>query len=231
MPKMTRKAKTFASKVEKNKLYPLKAALKLVKECATAQFSESVDISINLGVDARKSDQAVRGATVLPHGTGRSVRVAVFAQGQKADQAKAAGADIVGLEDLAESIQKGNIDFDVVIASPDTMRVVGKLGQVLGPRGLMPNPKVGTVTPDVVQAVKNAKQGQARYRTDKNGIIHCTIGSASFEISALEENLNVLLADIKKAKPSSAKGAYLKKLTLSSTMGPGIIVDRASLRE
>ncbi len=215
--------------MQRDKTYPLSEAIKLIKECAKAKFNESIDVAINLGIDSRKSDQAIRGATVLPHGSGRTVKVAVFAQGDNVEKAKAAGADIVGLDDLAERIQGGDIDFDVVIATPETMRVVGKLGQVLGPRGLMPNPKVGTVTTDVASAVKNAKQGQVRYRTDKNGIIHCTIGKVNFEEKALEENFLALLNDIKKAKPSAAKGTYLKKLTLSSTMGPGIAIDRTTV--
>lgn len=229
MPKHTKRQKLAAEKVQPEKVYSLTEALKLVKACATAKFKESVDVAINLGVDSRKSDQAVRGATILPHGTGRSVRVAVFAQGDKADKAKEAGADIVGMDDLAEQIQSGNIDFDIVIATPEIMRVVGKLGQILGPRGLMPNPKDGTVTADVVTAVKNAKHGQVRYRTDKNGIIHCTIGKVDFEEKALEENLLALLADVKRAKPSTAKGTYLKKLTLSSTMGPVVVVNRTTI--
>ncbi|AAO89785.1 50S ribosomal protein L1 [Coxiella burnetii] len=227
--KLTKKRKTLAEKVQRDKTYPLSEAIKLIKECAKAKFNESIDVAINLGIDSRKSDQAIRGATVLPHGSGRTVKVAVFAQGDNVEKAKAAGADIVGLDDLAERIQGGDIDFDVVIATPETMRVVGKLGQVLGPRGLMPNPKVGTVTTDVASAVKNAKQGQVRYRTDKNGIIHCTIGKVNFEEKALEENFLALLNDIKKAKPSAAKGTYLKKLTLSSTMGPGIAIDRTTV--
>ncbi|WP_157870973.1 50S ribosomal protein L1 [Candidatus Coxiella mudrowiae] len=229
MPKHTKRQKLAAEKVQPEKVYSLTEALKLVKACATAKFKESVDVAINLGVDSRKSDQAVRGSTILPHGTGRSVRVAVFAQGDKADKAKEAGADIVGMDDLAEQIQSGNIDFDIVIATPEIMRVVGKLGQILGPRGLMPNPKDGTVTADVVTAVKNAKHGQVRYRTDKNGIIHCTIGKVDFEEKALEENLLALLADVKRAKPSTAKGTYLKKLTLSSTMGPVVVVNRTTI--
>lgn len=229
MPKHTKRQKLSAEKVQPEKVYSLTEALKLVKACATAKFKESVDVAINLGVDSRKSDQVVRGATILPHGTGRSVRVAVFAQGDKADKAKEAGADIVGMDDLAEQIQSGNIDFDIVIATPEIMRVVGKLGQILGPRGLMPNPKDGTVTADVVTAVKNAKRGQVRYRTDKNGIIHCAIGKVDFEEKALEENLLALLADVKRAKPSTAKGTYLKKLTLSSTMGPVVVVNRTTI--
>jgi large subunit ribosomal protein L1 len=204
-------------------------ALKLLKDSASVKFDESVDVSINLGVDARKSDQNVRGSTVLPHGTGKTVRVAVFAQGDNVQRAKDAGADVVGFEDLAERVKKGEMDFDVVIATPDVMSVVGKLGQILGPRGLMPNPKVGTVTPDVAKAVQNAKAGQVRYRNDKAGIIHCSIGKVSFKEQALKENLEALLADLMKAKPSSAKGVYMRKVTVSTTMGPGITVDRASL--
>ena len=225
----SKRRKAAREKVDSTKAYVVEDALNLVKEMATAKFPESIDVAVNLGVDPRKSDQVVRGSTVLPNGTGKSVRVAVFAQGENADKAKAAGADIVGFEDLAESIKGGAMDFDVVIATPDAMRVVGQLGQVLGPRGLMPNPKVGTVTADVEGAVKNAKAGQVRYRTDKAGIIHCPIGRADFEVPALQENLQALLADLKKAKPSSAKGSYVKKLTVSSTMGPGVSVDRASV--
>ena len=225
----SKRRKAAREKVDSTKAYMVEEALNLVKEMATAKFPESIDVAVNLGVDPRKSDQVVRGSTVLPNGTGKSVRVAVFAQGENADKAKAAGADIVGFDDLAESIKGGAMDFDVVIATPDAMRVVGQLGQVLGPRGLMPNPKVGTVTADVEGAVKNAKAGQVRYRTDKAGIIHCPIGRADFEVPALQENLQALLADLKKAKPSSAKGAYVKKLTVSSTMGPGVSVDRASV--
>jgi len=210
-------------------MYPIDEAISLLKEMPRAKFVESVDVSVNLGVDPRKSDQVVRGSTILPNGTGKTVRVAVFAQGANADAAKAAGADIVGFEDLAEEVKKGNMEFDVVIASPDAMRVVGQLGQILGPRGLMPNPKVGTVTPDVAGAVKNAKAGQVRYRTDKAGIIHCTIGNVEFEVNALRENLQALLADLQKAKPSAAKGQYMKKVTISSTMGPGIPVDQSTL--
>jgi len=204
-------------------------ALKLVKEYATAKFAESVDAAVNLGIDASKSDQQVRGSTVLPHGIGKSVRVAVFTSGKNQDAARAAGADIVGLEDLAEKVKAGEMNFDVVIASPDAMRVVGQLGQILGPRGLMPNPKVGTVSPDVATAVKNAKAGQVRYRVDKAGIVHCTIGKANFEVAALKDNLLALIADLQKAKPAAAKGIYLKRVTLSSTMGPGVAVDHASL--
>jgi large subunit ribosomal protein L1 len=201
----------------------------LVKELATAKFNESIDIAVNLGIDPKKSDQSVRGSTVLPNGTGKVVRVAVFTQGENAEKAKAAGADIVGFEDLAEKVKAGEMDFDTVIATPDAMRIVGQLGKVLGPRGLMPNPKVGTVTQDVETAVKNAKSGQVTYRTDKAGIIHCSIGQADFELDALKENLSALLADLNKAKPTSAKGVYLKKLTISSTMGPGVLVDQATI--
>lgn len=224
--KLTKQRKAIANQVQRGQAYSLSEAVKLIKQCATAKFNESIDVAINLGINARKSDQAVRGAPVLPHGTGRTVKVAVFTQGDNVEKAKAAGADIVGLDDLAERIQSGIIDFDVVIATPDTMRVLGKLGQVLGPRGLMPSPTMGTVTVDVASSVKNAKQGQVRYRTDKNGIVHCTIGKVDFEEKALEENFLALLADIKKAKPSAVKGTYLKKLTLSSTMGPGVAVDQ-----
>ncbi|WP_316367863.1 50S ribosomal protein L1 [Candidatus Thiodiazotropha sp. CDECU1] len=229
MAKMTKRAKVIQEKLEAGKLYPADEAFGLIKELSTVKFSESVDVSVNLGIDARKSDQVVRGASVLPHGTGKTVRVAVFAQGANADAAKEAGADKIGFEDLAEEIKGGNMDFDVVIASPDAMRVVGKLGQILGPRGLMPNPKVGTVTPNVAEAVKNAKAGQVRYRTDKAGIIHCSIGKADFEPQKLKENLESLLVALVKAKPSSAKGVYLKKVTVSSTMGPGLTLDQASL--
>ncbi len=229
MAKMTKRQKLIDEKVDKTKAYPLDEALELLKTLATTKFNEAIDVSVNLGVDPRKSDQVVRSSTVLPNGTGKTVRVAVFTSGANADAAKEAGADIIGMEDLAESIKAGNMDFDVVIASPDAMRVVGTLGQVLGPRGLMPNPKVGTVTPDVAGAVKNAKAGQVRYRTDKGGIIHCSIGKVSFEVNALRENLNALLADLNKLKPSSAKGIFLKKIALSSTMGPGVVVDQASL--
>lgn len=229
MAKSTKRTRAASELIEAGKIYPLAEALDIIRKTASAKFKESVDASINLGVDPRKSDQVVRGSTVLPNGTGKTVRVAVFTQGANADAAKEAGADIVGFEDLAESVQKGQLDFDVVIASPDAMRVVGKLGQVLGPRGLMPNPKVGTVTPDVAQAVKNAKAGQVRYRTDKAGIIHAAIGRSDFEVGALEENLKALVADLVKAKPSTSKGVYLKKITLSSTMGPGVSVDQAGL--
>ncbi|HCJ51860.1 MAG: 50S ribosomal protein L1 [Gallionellales bacterium CG_4_10_14_3_um_filter_54_96] len=226
---MSKRYKAIAAKIDRNKQYALTDALSLVKENALAKFDESVDVAVNLGIDARKSDQLVRGAVVLPRGTGKTVRVAVFAQGAKAEEAKAAGADIVGFEDLAESIKAGNLDFDVVIASPDAMRLVGQLGQVLGPRGLMPNPKVGTVTPDVAGAVRNAKAGQVQYRNDKNGIIHCTIGRASFAPDALRENLLALVDALSKAKPASSKGVFMKKISLSSTMGVGIRVDQSSL--
>ena len=229
MAKLSKRQKVFSEKLQAGKMYPIDEAISLLKEMPRAKFVESVDVSVNLGVDPRKSDQVVRGSTILPNGTGKTVRVAVFAQGANADAAKAAGADIVGFEDLAEEVKKGNMEFDVVIASPDAMRVVGQLGQILGPRGLMPNPKVGTVTPDVAGAVKNAKAGQVRYRTDKAGIIHCTIGNVEFEVNALRENLQALLADLQKAKPSAAKGQYMKKVTISSTMGPGIPVDQSTL--
>jgi large subunit ribosomal protein L1 len=229
MAKLSKRAKAIREKVEAGKFYSVDEALALLKDMPKAKFDEAIDVSVNLGVDPRKSDQAVRGSTVLPNGTGKTVRVAVFTQGPNADAAKAAGADIVGMDDLAEEVKKGNMNFDVVIASPDAMRVVGQLGQILGPRGLMPNPKVGTVTPDVAGAVRNAKAGQVRYRTDKAGIIHCTIGKVSFEVNALRENLNALLADLMKAKPSTAKGIYMKKVTVSSTMGPGVAVDKSSL--
>ena len=229
MAKLTKKAKLIAEKLEAGKSYSIDEAVALIAELSTSKFKESIDVSINLGIDARKSDQAVRGATTLLHGTGKDVRVAVFAQGENADKAKAAGADVVGFEDLAESIKGGNLDFDVVIASPDAMRIVGQLGTILGPKGLMPNPKVGTVTPDVEGAVKNAKSGQVRYRTDKSGIIHGGIGKADFDASAVKGNLEALLADLKKAKPASAKGTYVKKIVLSSTMGPGIQIDQSSL--
>jgi len=225
----SKRRKAAREKVDSEKAYVIDEALSLVKDLATAKFPESIDVAVNLGVDPRKSDQVVRGSTVLPNGTGKTVRVAVFAQGENAEKATAAGADIVGFEDLAETVKAGELNFDVVIATPDAMRVVGKLGQILGPRGLMPNPKVGTVTADVETAVNNAKSGQVRYRTDKAGIIHCPIGRADFEVPALKENLEFLLADLKKAKPASAKGSYVKKLTVSSTMGPGVSVDRASV--
>ena len=229
MARLSKRKKLGREKIESTKTYQVDEALALVKELASAKFPESIDISVNLGVDPRKSDQVVRGSTVLPNGTGKTVRVAVFAQGDNADKAKAAGADIVGFEDLAEQVKAGELNFDVAIATPDAMRVVGTLGQILGPRGLMPNPKVGTVTADVETAVRNAKAGQVRYRTDKAGIIHCPIGRADFDVPALKENLEALLLDLNKAKPASAKGAYLKKLTVSSTMGPGVSVDRGSV--
>ncbi len=229
MAKLSKRQKAIAEKVNPDQLYAVTEAFDLLRDLPRAKFTESVDVSINLGVDARKSDQAVRGSTVLPNGTGKTVRVAVFTQGENADKAKAAGADIVGMEDLAEEVKKGNMDFDVVIASPDAMRVVGQLGQVLGPRGLMPNPKVGTVSADVATAVTNAKGGQVRYRTDKAGIIHCRIGTVDFETKALQENLDALVADLVKMKPSSAKGTYLKKIAVSSTMGAGISVDTATV--
>ena len=229
MTVVSKRKRLAREKVDSQTAYQVDDALALVKEMATAKFPESIDVSVNLGVDPRKSDQVVRGSTVLPNGTGKTIRVAVFAQGDNAEKAKAAGADIVGFEDLAETIKGGDLSFDVAIATPDAMRVVGKLGQILGPRGLMPNPKVGTVTADVETAVKNAKAGQVRYRTDKAGIIHCPIGRADFDVPALKENLAALLTDLVKAKPASAKGAYLMKLTVSSTMGPGISVDRASV--
>jgi large subunit ribosomal protein L1 len=229
MARLSKHKKAARERLEAGKYYAIDEALSLVKELAAAKFTESVDVSVNLGVDPRKSDQVVRGSTVLPNGTGKTVRVAVFAQGENAEKATAAGADIVGFEDLAEQIQKGELNFDVVIATPDAMRVVGKLGQILGPRGLMPNPKVGTVTPDVETAVKNAKGGQVRYRTDKAGIIHCQIGNVTFEVDALKENLEALLGALSKAKPAAAKGQYMKRLTVSSTMGPGVAVDQATL--
>ena len=231
MASLSKRKKLAREKVDADTVYQVDEALTLVKELATSKFPESVDISVNLGVDPRKSEQVVRGSTVLPNGTGKTVRVAVFAQGDNADKAKSAGADIVGFEDLAETVKGGEMNFDVVIATPDAMRVVGTLGQILGPRGLMPNPKVGTVTADVETAVKNAKTGQVRYRTDKAGIIHCPIGRVDFEVPALRENLVALLTDLTKAKPAASKGAFLKKLTVSSTMGPGISVDRASVED
>ena len=229
MTVLAKKVKTWKAKLVPGKAYPIDEAVGLVKEFAAAKFNESVDVAVNLGIDASKSDQQVRGSTVMPHGIGKSVRVAVFTSGKNQDAAKAAGADIVGLEDLAEQVKAGKINFDVVIASPDAMRVVGQLGQILGPRGLMPNPKVGTVSPDVAGAVKNAKSGQVRYRVDKAGIVHCTIGKAAFEPTALRENLQALIHDLQRAKPASSKGIYLKRVTLSSTMGPGVIVDHSSL--
>ncbi|HEY7887066.1 MAG TPA: 50S ribosomal protein L1 [Steroidobacteraceae bacterium] len=226
---IAKRMKVWQDKLLPGKQYPIEEALNLVKEFAKAKFNETVDASVNLGIDASKSDQQVRGSTVMPHGTGKTVRVAVFTSGKNQEIAKAAGADIVGLEDLAAKVKAGEINFDRVIASPDAMRVVGQLGQILGPRGLMPNPKVGTVTPDVATAVKNAKAGQVTYRVDKAGIVHCTIGKASFEVNALKENLAALMADLHRAKPAAAKGQYLKRVTVSSTMGPGITIDQGSL--
>ena len=229
MARSSKRIRAIADKIERGRQYPIDEALALLSELSSVKFKESVDVSVNLGVDPRKSDQVVRSSTVLPHGTGKTVRVAVFTQGANADAARDAGADIVGMDDLAEEVKKGNMNFDVVIASPDAMRVVGQLGQILGPRGLMPNPKVGTVTPDVATAVQNAKAGQVRYRTDKAGIIHCTIGKADFKVDQLRENLQALLTDLNKLKPSSAKGVYMKKVTVSTTMGPGLAVDQATL--
>jgi large subunit ribosomal protein L1 len=225
----SKRVRSFRDAVDRDAAKPIEDALGLVKELATAKFPESVDVSVNLGVDPRKSDQVVRGSTVLPNGTGKTVRVAVFAQGPAADAATEAGADIVGMDDLAEQVKKGELNFDMVVAAPDAMRVVGGLGKILGPRGLMPNPKVGTVTPDVGEAVRKAKAGQVQYRTDKAGIIHCSIGKADFEVAALRENLEALIGDLQKSKPSAAKGVYLRKITVSSTMGPGVPVDKASL--
>ncbi len=229
MAKLSKRISAVRSQVDRTKTYTADEALALAKSCATAKFTESVDVAVQLGIDAKKSDQLVRGSLVLPAGTGKTARVAVFAQGEKADQAKAAGADIVGMEDLAEQIKAGQMNFDIVIASPDAMRLVGQLGQILGPRGLMPNPKVGTVTPDVATAVKNAKAGQVQYSTDKAGIIHCTIGQASFEVGALKSNLVALIDALNRAKPSSSKGVYLRKVAVSTTMGPGILVETQSL--
>jgi large subunit ribosomal protein L1 len=229
MAKPTKRQKALAGKVDSTKLYPIDNALAIVKECATAKFDESIDVAVQLGIDAKKSDQVVRGAVVMPNGTGKTKRVAVFAQGTKAEEARAAGADVVGMDDLAASIKGGNLDFDVVIASPDTMRVVGQLGQILGPRGLMPNPKVGTVTPDVAQAVRNAKAGQVQFRVDKAGIVHATIGRRSFEADKLAGNLRALLDALNKAKPASSKGIYLRKVAVSSTMGVGARVDLTSI--
>ena len=229
MAKLTKRQKALQGKVDSTKLYGIIDALSIVKECATAKFDESIDVAVQLGIDAKKSDQVVRGAVVLPHGTGKTKRVAVFAQGAKAEEARAAGADIVGMEDLAEKVKAGQLDFDVVIASPDTMRVVGTLGQILGPRGLMPNPKVGTVTPDVATAVKNAKAGQVQFRVDKAGIIHGTIGRRSFESDKLKDNLAALIDALTKAKPASSKGVYLRKVAVSSTMGVGVRVDTTSI--
>jgi len=229
MAKVGKRLKAIREKLDADKAYPIEEALSLLKDLSSVKFTESVDIAVNLGVDPKKSDQVVRGSTVLPHGTGKEVRVAVFTDGDNAKAAREAGADIVGMEDLADEVKKGNMDFDVVIASPDAMRVVGALGTILGPRGLMPNPKVGTVTPDVATAVKNAKSGQVRYRVDKAGIIHCSVGTVKFDVNALKENIEGLLEDLKKAKPAAAKGQYIKKVSVSSTMGPGITVDQATL--
>lgn len=229
MAKLSKRQKLISEKVAEGKIYSTQESVGILNELPAVKFKESIDVAVNLGVDPRKSDQVVRGASVLPHGTGKSIRVAVFTQGPNAEKAKEAGAELVGMEDLAEQIKNGEMNFDVVIASPDAMRVVGKLGQILGPRGLMPNPKVGTVTPDVFTAVKNAKSGQVRYRTDKAGIIHCSIGQVGFTPEAVKENLEFLLADLKKAKPASAKGIFVKKVTISSTMGPGITVDHSEL--
>ncbi|MAM80636.1 MAG: 50S ribosomal protein L1 [Gammaproteobacteria bacterium] len=229
MAKLTRRQRAFAEKIEEGRLYPIDEAVSILNELSTVKFKESIDVSINLGVDPRKSDQVVRGSTVLPNGTGKDVRVAVFAQGDKAEEASAAGADVVGMEDLAESVKGGDLNFDVVIATPDSMRVVGQLGQVLGPRGLMPNPRLGTVTADVGDAIKNAKAGQVRFRADKNGIIHGGVGKVGFEPAAIRENVEALIADLKKAKPATAKGTYLQKVTISTTMGAGIQIDQASL--
>lgn len=229
MAAVAKRVQAWASRVQPGKQYPIDEAIAIVKELAKAKFRESVDVAVNLGIDASKSDQQVRGSTVMPHGIGKSVRVAVFTSGKNQDAAREAGADIVGLEDLAEKVKAGELNFDVVVASPDAMRVVGQLGQILGPRGLMPNPKVGTVTPDVVGAVKNAKAGQVRYRSDKAGVVHCTIGKADFEPNQLKENLIALLQDLQKAKPAASKGIYLKKISISSTMGPGVPVEVSSL--
>jgi len=227
MAKLSKRAKAIAEKIDRDKVYSLEDALALLKDLSTVKFNESVDVSVNLGVDPKKSDQVVRGATVLPNGTGKEVRVAVFTDGDNATAAKEAGADIVGMDDLAAEVKKGNMDFDVVIASPDAMRVVGQLGQILGPRGLMPNPKVGTVTPNVAEAVKNAKSGQVRYRVDKAGIIHASVGTVKFDVPQLKENIDGLIADLIKAKPTAAKGVYLKKISVSTTMGPGLAVDQS----
>lgn len=229
MATVTKRIKAWTGKIQPGKTYAIEQALSLVQEFAKAKFKESVDVAINLGIDASKSDQQVRGSTVMPNGIGKSVRVAVFTAGKNQDAARAAGADLVGMEDLAEKVKAGEINFDVVVASPDAMRVVGQLGQILGPRGLMPNPKVGTVTPNVAEAVKNAKSGQVRYRADKAGVVHCTIGKAEFEAGKLKENLQALLADLNKVKPATAKGIYLKKISVSSTMGPGVPVDISTL--
>lgn len=229
MSKLSKRIRAIREKFEPGKFYPIADAVSLLKECATVKFNESMDVSVNLGVDARKSDQNVRGSVVLPHGTGKAVRVAVFAEGDNVKIAQDAGADVVGMDDLAEQVKKGDFNFDVVIATPNSMRLVGKLGQILGPRGLMPNPKVGTVSADVATAVKNAKAGQVRFRTDKNGIVHCSIGKADFEQGHLKENLEALLVELKRIKPSAAKGMYFKKVSLSTTMGPGLVVDMSTV--
>ena len=229
MAKLSKRVRAFREKVDPAKIYPVTEAVTILNELSSVKFKESIDVSINLGVDPRKSDQVVRGATVLPNGTGKTVRVAVFAQGDKAAEASEAGADVVGMDDLAADVKAGNLDFDAVIATPDTMRIVGQLGQILGPRGLMPNPRLGTVTQDVAEAVKNAKAGQVRYRTDKNGIVHGGVGQVGFEPDAIKQNIEALLLDLKKVKPASAKGVYVKKVTLSTTMGAGISIDQASL--
>ena len=229
MARQSKRLKALREKVERNKLYDVSEALTLLKELSSVEFPESVDVSVNLGVDPRKSDQVVRGSTIMPNGIGKESRVAVFAQGVAADAAREAGADVVGMEDLADQVKAGNLDFDIVVAAPDAMRVVGQLGRILGPRGLMPNPKVGTITPDVAGAVRNAKAGQVQYRTDRAGIIHCTIGKAAFEIDALKQNLDALLDDLKKAKPGTSKGVYMKKITLSTTMGPGLGIDKTTV--
>ena len=229
MARRSKRVRAFRESIDRNSLYPIDEAFGLVKQNASAKFVESVDVSVNLGVDPRKSDQMVRGSTAMPNGTGKQVRVAVFAQGAAADAAREAGADLVGMDDLAELVKKGELNFDTVIAAPDAMRVVGQLGRILGPRGMMPNPKVGTVTPDVADAVHKVKAGQVQYRTDKGGIIHCSIGQVGFEINALRENLEALIADLNKAKPSASKGVYLRKVTVSSTMGPGVAIDKTSL--
>ncbi|MDG9729325.1 50S ribosomal protein L1 [Ignatzschineria sp. RMDPL8A] len=229
MAKLTKKQKQIREIVEFGKVYPIAEAIEVLKQLPKAKFLESIDVSVNLGIDPRKSDQVVRGATIMPHGTGQEVRVAVFAQGPNAEAAKAAGADVVGFEDLAESIKAGNLDFDVVIATPDAMRIVGQLGQILGPRGLMPNPRVGTVTPDVATAVANEKSGQVRFRADKAGILHCSIGKIDFESNQIHENLGALLAEVRRLKPASSKGIYVKKVTISTTMGPGLSVDVATI--
>ena len=231
MPALSKRVKSFREKVEQGRLYPVDDAVSLLGELSSVKFEESIDVSINLGVDPRKSDQVVRGATVLPNGNGKDVRVAVFTQGDSAEQATAAGADVVGMEDLAALVKEGNLNFDVAIATPDAMRVVGQLGQILGPRGLMPNPRLGTVTTDVTEAVKNAKTGQIRFRTDRNGIIHGSVGKVGFEPTQIKENLEALIADLKRAKPAAAKGIYLKKIVLSTTMGAGIPIDKSSLGE